>query len=144
MDKSIITLEYELRRLADIIKDEGRSELKKHALSDTQFIAIQWVKERGPLNIGTLAKHMNLAISSTSELVDILHQNGFLERTKSMEDRRKVSILLTNKGEAVIQSVIKKRQLFLKTLISESNEFSLPIFTEQIHALYHATEEGGK
>ena len=62
MDQSIVTLEYELRRLAEIIKNEGRSELKKHEITETQFIAIQWIKEASPLNIGTLAKHMNLAI----------------------------------------------------------------------------------
>lgn len=144
MDQSIITLEYELRRLADIIKNEGRSELKKQGITDTQFIAIQWIKEAGPLNIGILAKHMNLAISSTSELVDSLSSNGFAERIKNQEDRRKVSIQLTDKGESVIEAVIFKRQNFLNKLVEESIIETLPVLKEQIHQLYSATEEGGK
>ncbi|WP_414049890.1 MarR family winged helix-turn-helix transcriptional regulator [Macrococcus animalis] len=144
MDHSIITLEYELRRLADIIKNEGRSELKKQNITDTQFIAIQWIKEVGPLNIGSLAKHMNLAISSTSELVDSLSNNGFAERIKNLEDRRKVSIQLTDKGESVIESVILKRQMFLNKLVEESIIEELLILNEQIHKLYSATEEGEK
>ncbi|WP_414042799.1 MarR family winged helix-turn-helix transcriptional regulator [Macrococcus sp. EM39E] len=144
MDHSIITLEYELRRLADIIKNEGRSELKKQNITDTQFIAIQWIKEVGPLNIGSLAKHMNLAISSTSELVDSLSNNGFAERIKNLEDRRKVSIQLTDKGESVIEAVILKRQMFLNKLVEESIIEELPILNEQIHKLYSATEEGEK
>ncbi|WP_414052407.1 MarR family winged helix-turn-helix transcriptional regulator [Macrococcus animalis] len=144
MDLSIITLEYELRRLADIIKNEGRSELKKQNITDTQFIAIQWIKEVGPLNIGSLAKHMNLAISSTSELVDSLSNNGFAERIKNLEDRRKVSIQLTDKGESVIEAVILKRQMFLNKLVEESIIEELLILNEQIHKLYSATEEGEK
>ncbi|WP_414050307.1 MarR family winged helix-turn-helix transcriptional regulator [Macrococcus animalis] len=144
MDHSIITLEYELRRLADIIKNEGRSELKKQNITDTQFIAIQWIKEVGPLNIGSLAKHMNLAISSTSELVDSLSNNGFAERIKNLEDRRKVSIQLTDKGESVIEAVILKRQMFLNKLVEESIIEELLILNEQIHKLYSATEEGEK
>lgn len=143
MDQSIITLEYELRRLAEIIKNEGRSELKKHEITETQFIAIQWIKEASPLNIGTLAKHMNLAISSTSELVDTLSNNGFAERVKQTDDKRKVSIQLTEKGESVIEAVIIKRQKFLKKIVEESMIDTIPIFKEQIHKLYSATEEGG-
>ncbi|MCU7557114.1 MarR family transcriptional regulator [Macrococcus capreoli] len=144
MDQTIITLEFELRRLADIIKNEGRSELKKHNITDTQFIAIQWIKEAGPLNIGTLAKHMNLAVSSTSELVDTLSAHGFAERIKNLDDRRKVSIQLTDKGAAIIKAVILKRQNYLNNLIHESNSEALPALQELIHTLYSATEEGGK
>lgn len=144
MDRSIVTLEYELRRLAEIIKNEGRSELKKHDITETQFIAIQWIKEAAPLNIGTLAKYMNLAISSTSELVDALSNNGFAERVKQTDDKRKVNIQLTDKGEAVIEAVIIKRQKFLKKIVEESMIENIPVFKEQIHLLYGATEEGGK
>lgn len=144
MDKSIVTLEYELRRLADIIKNEGRNELQKEMMTDTQFIAIQWIKENSPLNIGTLAKHMNLAVSSTSELVDILSVKGYVERIKDTTDRRKVSVQLTDKGESVIQAVINKRQIFLKQLIDNSTIDNQALFEQQIHKLYEATEEGGK
>ncbi|WP_414046155.1 MarR family winged helix-turn-helix transcriptional regulator [Macrococcus equi] len=143
MDKAMVTLEYELRRLADIIKNEGRSELVKHDITDTQFMAIQWIKEAGPLNIGTLAKHMNLAISSTSELVDALSKNGFAERVKSIEDRRKVSIQLTPKGLSIIDAVILKRRKYLSDLVEKSIDDDLPILIDQIHKLYSATEEGG-
>ncbi|UBH12461.1 MarR family winged helix-turn-helix transcriptional regulator [Macrococcus armenti] len=141
MDQQIIALEYELRRLADIIKNEGRQELIAYNITDIQFMAVQWIKETDAMTIGALSKHLNLAISSTSELVDQLVQKDFAVRKKDDEDKRKVNIHLTKKGQKLIDDVIIKRQKYLQSLVNCS-EFDAPDYYAHTHALYRKTEEG--
>ena len=141
MNQDIIALEYELRRLADIIKNEGRQELIAYNISDIQFIAVQWIKETDAMTIGALSKHLNLAISSTSELVDQLVQKEFAVRRKDDEDKRKVNIHLTERGQQLIDDVIIKRQRYQQSLVKAS-EYSVKDYYKHTHALYKETEEG--
>lgn len=141
MNKDIKMIEFELRRLADITKNIGRQVLKEHDISETQFIAIQWINETDKITIGDLALKMNLANSSTSELIDLLTQKGFCHREKDDKDKRKVILKLTNKSIELIEAVIQKRQLFLQNLLQKS-EIDIQTLKMQIHNLYMNTDEG--
>ncbi|WP_164993367.1 MarR family winged helix-turn-helix transcriptional regulator [Macrococcus sp. DPC7161] len=141
MDKDIKMIEFELRRLADITKNIGRQVLKEYDISETQFIAIQWINETEKMTIGDLALKMNLANSSTSELIDQLTQKGYCQREKDDKDKRKVILKLTNKSIELIEAVIQKRQIFLQNLLQKS-DIDMQILKSQIHNLYINTDEG--
>ncbi|RXK18177.1 MarR family transcriptional regulator [Macrococcus sp. DPC7161] len=141
LDKDIKMIEFELRRLADITKNIGRQVLKEYDISETQFIAIQWINETEKMTIGDLALKMNLANSSTSELIDQLTQKGYCQREKDDKDKRKVILKLTNKSIELIEAVIQKRQIFLQNLLQKS-DIDMQILKSQIHNLYINTDEG--
>ncbi|UTH13092.1 MarR family winged helix-turn-helix transcriptional regulator [Macrococcus equipercicus] len=136
----VISIEYQLRRIADRIKIQGRSILQSYQLSNQQFIAIQWVGE-GPVTVGQLASNMGLAVSTTSEMVDQLILKNCVRREKDLNDKRKVNLLLEDKGRAIIKEVITHRQNYLNGLMSGMSQDDKEALQQSVATLYEAIGE---
>lgn len=141
MDKEIVVpVEYQLRRIADRIKVEGRSSLQAYQISHQQFVAIQWLED-GPMTVGQLAAAIGLAVSTTSEMVDQLILKGCVRREKDIYDKRKVNILLEQKSFDIINEVITKRQHYLDGLISHLNDDEKERLKWTIAQIYQEIED---
>jgi DNA-binding MarR family transcriptional regulator len=60
---------------------------------------------RDEISIGELAAHLLLKNHSAVELVDRLVKGGFVTRNPAPEDRRRIVLRVTDKGEAVLRRV---------------------------------------
>ncbi len=136
----VIPLEYQLRRIADRIKIQGRSILQSYQISNQQFIAIQWLGE-GPMTVGQLAGNMGLAVSTTSEMVDQLILKNCVRREKDLNDKRKVNLLLEKKGTAIIEEVIAHRQQYLTGLMDHMSAQEKEELKRSVELLYIAVGE---
>src|SRR2546429_5471000 len=58
----------------------------------------------GGIPLGDVANHLGIPKSSASEQVKSLEHRGFLSRRRDPEDERRLSIVLTPKGEARVAS----------------------------------------
>ncbi|SES78773.1 MarR family winged helix-turn-helix transcriptional regulator [Stigmatella erecta] len=74
-------------------------------LSSPQFHVILWLGYEGPLHIGVLARRAAIHDKSITGVVDRLEKMDFVERTRSPEDRRSVSIQLTAEGQKLYAQV---------------------------------------
>lgn len=110
---TIAEVEKRLRYIAAIIKQKGREILKNYPITAPQFIALQWLLEEGDLTIGELSNKINLAFSTTTDLVDRMEKSELAKRVRDPKDRRVVRIHLLGKGEKIIHEVIQKRQEYL-------------------------------
>lgn len=125
---TVASIEKNLRYISGIIKQKGREMLSNYKITPPQFLALQWLFEDGDMTIGELSNKMYLACSTTTDLIDRMEKNLLLERTKDQNDRRVVRIHLLEKGERIIDEVIKKRQGYLEEILAD---FS----AEEIHFL---------
>ncbi|MCP3030502.1 MarR family winged helix-turn-helix transcriptional regulator [Halobacillus sp. A1] len=116
---SIANVEKELRYISGIIKQKGREILDQYPITAPQFVAVQWLLEKGDLTIGELSDHIYLACSTTTDLVDRMEKNKLVERVRDPKDRRVVRIHVLDKGKQIIHEVIEKRQEYLKEVLSE-------------------------
>ncbi|CQR48064.1 putative HTH-type transcriptional regulator YusO [Paraliobacillus sp. PM-2] len=116
---TIAEIEKELRYISGIIKQKGREILNNYPITTPQFIALQWLLEDGDLTIGELSNKINLAFSTTTDLVDRMEKNLLVERKKDTKDRRVVRIHLLDKGKQIIREVIEKRQAYLKDVLND-------------------------
>lgn len=66
------------------------------------LLALKATSIRAPMRIGELAAELLLRHHSAVELIDRLENKGLVARARSAEDRRKVELRLTPKGEATI------------------------------------------
>lgn len=110
---TIAEIEKELRYISGIIKQKGREILNNYPITAPQFIALQWLLEDGDLTIGELSNKINLAFSTTTDLIDRMEKNELVVRTRDTKDRRVVRIHLQEKGKLIIHEVIQKRQEYL-------------------------------
>ncbi|WEG13951.1 MarR family transcriptional regulator [Pullulanibacillus sp. KACC 23026] len=129
-------LEKQLRYVASRIRVTGRQMLTEVGITPPQFVALQWISEEEGITIGELSSHLFLAFSTTTDLIDKLEEKEFVERKKDTKDKRLVRIFLKENGEAIIQSVIRKRQEFLgEHLATIPSEF-VEAFQQGLGLLY--------
>ncbi|WP_226036495.1 MarR family winged helix-turn-helix transcriptional regulator [Aquibacillus saliphilus] len=110
---TIAEVEKELRYISGLIKKKGREILNNYPITPPQFIALQWLLEDGDLTIGELSNKINLAFSTTTDLIDRMEKRELVERIRDLNDRRVVRIHLLEKGTSIINEVIEKRQDYL-------------------------------
>ena len=83
-----------VRRLNRIM--HGRVRPMHLDLSVAQISVLRLLAETGPLRVTDLAREIGLSASSVTGLIDRLEAEGHIERRRSLEDRREVTVVLTD------------------------------------------------
>ncbi|WML54241.1 MarR family transcriptional regulator [Neobacillus sp. PS3-12] len=133
----VANVEKELRYIAGIIRQKGRELLSDYTITPPQFIALQWLFEDGDMTIGDLSAKMFLACSTTTDLIDRMEKNNLVERIKDTNDRRVVRIHLLDEGKRIIDEVIKKRQLYLKEVLTNFSAEEIQVLQDHLKKLHH-------
>ncbi len=110
--RTLADFRYALRKFlnfsAEAAQDAGLTPRQHQVL-----LAIKGFPDRAHVSIGELAERMQLRHHSTVGLVDRLEQRKLVKRAVAPEDRRKVRVTLTARGEQLIGglSATHKREL---------------------------------
>lgn len=73
-------------------------------LSTSKLLILQTVEDFKKASIGQLAQEVSLTQATVTHIVDKLQAGGFVTRERSDQDKRKVFVRLTSKGEGVLNS----------------------------------------
>ncbi len=85
-----------------------RTEVQRHRageLTMPQFRALVFVTHNDNASLSELAEHLGLSMPAASRTVDLLVKRGLLNRRTRSNDRRSVSLSLTKRGQASVQTV---------------------------------------
>lgn len=140
-DLLVADIEKELRYISSIVKQKGREILNNYTITPPQFVALQWLLEDGDMTIGELSNKMYLACSTTTDLVDRMEKNNLVMRVKDENDRRVVRIHLLDEGKNIIDDVIKKRQNYLKEVLSDFSEDEILSLQSSLKKLHQEMKE---
>ncbi|NNJ12322.1 MarR family transcriptional regulator [Chloroflexales bacterium ZM16-3] len=77
--------------------------LREADLSLPRMVALTYLHKSGSASISQISEHLNLALGTTSHVVDQLVQSGYVERRESEHDRRHKEVSLTADGFVVIE-----------------------------------------
>ncbi|MFC5466776.1 MarR family winged helix-turn-helix transcriptional regulator [Lederbergia graminis] len=135
-DIVVAELEKDLRYIAAIIKQKGRELLADYTITPPQFVALQWLFEEGNMTIGDLSQKMYLAFSTTTDLIDRMEKKELVTRMKDPNDRRVVRIQLLEKGEKIIDEVIKKRQKYLQDILGDYSADEVILLKDNLSKLH--------
>lgn len=80
------------------------------------------------LYAGELAKKMNVSTARVAVATKSLQEKGFVERSQSIDDARKVLITITSKGEKFLHMHIDKLDEILKEHFAKLNAEELSTF----------------
>ena len=116
MPKEITTAEYralaELRyRIRKFVR-EGDAVARAAGLEPQQYLlllAIRGIPEGEEPTIRILADRLALKHQSTVELIDRLEAHGYVRRSRSRDDRRRVLVSLLPRGEKLLEEVAQQR-----------------------------------
>jgi DNA-binding MarR family transcriptional regulator len=116
MPKEITSAEYtalaELRYLIRKFVGEGDAVARAAGLEPQQYLlllAVRGLAEGEEATIRTLADRLALKHHSAVELVDRLELHGYVRRTRSRDDRRRVLVSLLPRGEKLLEQVARHR-----------------------------------
>jgi DNA-binding MarR family transcriptional regulator len=140
-EDTVAELEKSLRHIAAIVKQKGREILEDYTITPPQFIALQWLFERGDMTIGDLSNRIFLACSTTTDLVDRMEKNKLVVRVKDPKDRRVVRIHLLPEGERVIEEVIEKRQTYLNGVLANFSPSETEVLRVTLRKLHDEMKE---
>lgn len=116
MPSEITTAEYralaELRYRIRQFVGEGDSVARAAGLEPQQYLlllALRGLPEGVEATIRTLADRLSLRHHSAVELIDRLEAHGYVRRSRSRDDRRRVLVALLPRGEKLLEQVARDR-----------------------------------
>lgn len=93
---------YQLRRYIRYMEEQARGQGQQPQQYQL-LLAIKGLPRELIPTISTLAERMQLNQNSLVELVNRCEKRGFLRRSRSVDDRRRVMLSVTAKGEAILR-----------------------------------------
>lgn len=76
-------------------------------LTYTQYITLMVLWERKQMNVKELGKYLYLDSGTLTPVLKKLEQKGLVERTRSKEDERVLSVTLTESGNALKEKAVE-------------------------------------
>lgn len=145
MAKLLDTCAHDLMDTAPQIVQSIRVEMRRGRGSDIsipQFRTMRFIQVNPDSSLSHLAEHLGLTLPSTSKLVDGLVKQKLLTRKESTADRRKLTLLLTSAGAAIVdkaradarENLAQKLKVLSDTeleVISQAMQVLRPIFANQ-------------
>ncbi|MCL5045776.1 MAG: MarR family transcriptional regulator [Actinobacteria bacterium] len=116
-DQSVVEIEALLRNVSTIIRKRGRDILSDFDVTPPQFDALLALREGGELTMGELCQRMYLACSTATDLIDRMERNGLIARERDTADRRVIRLKITEKGQNVIEEVLRARKKYLSAVL---------------------------
>jgi DNA-binding MarR family transcriptional regulator len=106
--RALAELRYRIRHFLR----EGDAKARAVGLEPQQYLmllAIRGLPEGSAATIQRLAERLALKHHSVVELVDRLETHGYVRRTRSRDDRRRVFVSLLPRGERLLEQVARNR-----------------------------------
>lgn len=75
---------------------------RRRGATPSRQMALWMLEKFGPMRSGDLAARMNITAASTSRLVDVLNEQGWLERRADPEDRRAHLLSVSESGREML------------------------------------------
>ncbi|GAA5647526.1 MULTISPECIES: MarR family winged helix-turn-helix transcriptional regulator [Vibrio] len=91
-----------LRQIIRAIDLHSKKLSKESGLTAPQLILMRSIKELGDVTIKQLSSHTNMSQATATTILDRLERNGYVQRIRSVTDKRKVHAHLTEAGEALL------------------------------------------
>jgi DNA-binding MarR family transcriptional regulator len=91
-----------LRRVIRATDLHSRVLVRSSGLTTPQLLLLNTIRRRETVSSGLLAQEMRLSQATVTNIVDRLENKGLVKRAKDESDRRRVNVVLTEKGHAKI------------------------------------------
>lgn len=124
-----------LRKIVKALEDYSRSVERRFGLTGPQLWALWELGRNGPLSLKDLAAKMHLDSSTVTGVVDRLVVKNLMLRTPDAEDRRRISLVLSEKGQEIFAKAPHPAQGDLLAGLAELSKARVDAIHESLQAL---------
>lgn len=119
-------LHQALEHLVKQYQLRDRNDICCYGISVSQCYALETLAEHGMSTMQALAKHLHLAVSTVTRVVDSLVAKGLVERHMNTRDRRVCQVALTPRGLALVKQIqdelVAREQAVLQRIPAASRD----------------------
>ena len=107
-------IEKNIRNIAKYLNEYTKDHLKCYNLTLGRFHVMRVIMESQPVSMGEIHEELHMANSTVTVIVNYLHDANLVERKRDSNDRRVVLLEITEEGKEIMDSLLEKRQNFMK------------------------------
>jgi len=115
-------IEEKIRNIAKYLNEYTKDHLKCYNLTLGRFHVLRVIIESQPVSMGDIHNELHMANSTVTVIVDYLHEAGLVKRKRDTEYRRVVLLEITEKGRKIMESLLEKRQVFMKKALLDMED----------------------
>ena len=132
-----------LNQLENLYRQLNQSKIFKNDLNLTlvDLRVLEFIWTRFACNMKTIADDMYLAASTATGIIDRLDEKDLVTREHSKEDRRKVFLKLTPKGEKVLNEIRESVLVKMKKRLKNFTDKEIVAILELLKKLTITLEE---
>jgi DNA-binding MarR family transcriptional regulator len=112
-------------------------------LSRHQLRALFMLARHGPMAVGRLAGATGASLASASSLADRLVRAGYLERQADPDDRRRVLLVASERGRALVEQVMTRYRARFDQLVEAMSPEGRAALEAGLTELVRAADELG-
>ena len=111
------------------------------AVTLPQLRVLVMVSTRGPLNLAAVAAGLEVSASNASRICDRLMRAGLLDRREDPTDRRNVTLTITDRGQAIFDTVTQHRRGAIERVLRNIDAHQRERLAEALDTLATAAGE---
>jgi len=111
-----------LRRLIRSLRIHTKRYSMGQKVSPSESQVLFLLRGSDPIEMSRISKELFVTSACATALIDRLVKHGLVERNRNEKDRRKVTVLLTDKGKHYLVRLETYRKKFFKSLIDDLSE----------------------
>lgn len=96
-----------------------------HSLTHVQIGILMMLEHEGGLNLKDIATRMRASSSAATQMVNGLVDSGYIVRKEDGEDRRKISLMLTERGRRKLDEAKEAHLAFFSDMVSPLSDDEL-------------------
>ncbi|MFI5755814.1 MarR family winged helix-turn-helix transcriptional regulator [Streptomyces sp. NPDC051569] len=129
-----------IQHLLPVLRDRST----QRDLTPSRRAALATLTAHGPLRISDLATRMGIALSTTSRMVDVLDEHGWIDRNPDPRDQRASLIAVNDAGRLLLDTMRRETTSRLTELITRlpaAQQRSLHAAVPALEALSERSED---
>ncbi len=144
-DGSVLATEAVMNtiRTADLLFDRIGRLLRPLGVSAAGGLVLGILRDRGRMSPSELGSHLQVTRATVTGVVDSLERRGFVERTPNPDDRRSLTIEITDSGLAVLGTLRPLIHRHEKDWMGVLTDDELRAYIEILHRIQGSVAEQG-
>lgn len=121
-------IEEKIRYISRYLNEYTKDHLKCYNLTLGRFHVLRVIMKSQPVSMGEIHEELHMANSTVTVIVDYLQEAELVKRRRDSKDRRVVLLEITDQGREIMESLLKKRQDFMKKALVDMNDSSAELY----------------
>jgi DNA-binding MarR family transcriptional regulator len=134
---------FELLALTAAIDRDCAARLAPHQLSEGRFVLLFLLRgQPDGLSPHELAERAGVTRATITGLLDGLERDGFLTRHHATDDRRKITVRLTERGETTATTLFREHAEWIGSLFSDLSADESRLLSALLDRIWQKTDAG--